>query len=134
MALPEVRLMPSIRIRTHDPESVSSFTSKLADCGFDVEFAAPGQRVRGEVDLEITVNYTKESSANRRQARKVAAAGRPAAHPPVEWTTPYHVDAPELQDEINGDRSRRNDFAEDRDLARILAGGSNRGEMFVIGI
>ncbi len=125
--------MPSVRIRTHDPESVSFFTAKLADCGFDVEFATPGQRVRGAVDLEITVNYAKESAAARR-TRKSGTTGRPEIQSRVEWTTPYHVDAPDLADEIGTGPTRKNNVEEDRDLARILAGGSKRGDMFVIGI
>lgn len=125
--------MPTVRIRTHDPDAVSFFTAKLADCGFDVEFASPGQKVRGEVDLEITINYTRKAAAARRNTRTVAQAGR-AAQARVEWTTPYHAEAPELADELAADRNRLNDASQDRDLARILAGQSQRGEMFVIGI
>lgn len=120
--------MPTVRIRTHDPESVSFFTSKLADSGFDVEFAAPGQRVRGEVDLEITVNYSKKSQAGRKQLRNASAT--PAAR--IEWTTPYHVDAPELEDELRSEAGKR-DVSRDRALARILTGASNHDDMFVVG-
>jgi len=127
--------MPTVRIRTHDPDAVSFFTAKLADCGFDVEFAAPGQRVRGDVDLEITVNYTSKSSAARKNTRNSVPLIRPSApERRIEWTTPYHAEAPELADEFPNSRGGRSDVSKDRELARILAGGPKRGEMFVIGI
>jgi hypothetical protein len=126
--------MPTVRIRTHDPDAVSFFTAKLADCGFDVEFAAPGQRVRGDVDLEITVNYTRKSPAARKEARNSAPAIRPSVtQDRVEWTTPYHAEAPDLADEFLTGHVAQND-SRDRELARILAAGPRRGEMFVIGM
>jgi hypothetical protein len=126
--------MPTVRIRTHDPDTVSFFASKLVDCGFDVEFAAPGQRVRGDVDLEITVDFTKKSSTARRDTRYSAPPNRPPLpQSRVEWTTPYHVEAPDLSDEFVTGRGAPND-SKDRELARILAAGPRRGEMFVIGV
>jgi hypothetical protein len=124
--------MPTVRIRTHDPDAVSFFTAKLADCGFDVEFAIPGQRVRGDVDIEITVNYTKKPSAARQGTRSSAPPNRPSQNR-VEWTTPYHAEAPDLVDELLTGRVAQND-SKDRELARILAAGPRTGEMFVIGI
>ena len=118
--------MPTVRIRTHDPDAVSFFTAKLADCGFDVEFAAPGQRVRGDVDLEITVNYTSKSSAARKNTRNSVPLIRPSApERRIEWTTPYHAEAPELADEFPNSRGGRSDVSKDRELARILAGGTD---------
>ena len=126
--------MPTVRIRTHDPDAVLFFTAKLADCGFDVEFAAPGQRVRGDVDLEITVNFTKKSSPSNRDVRVPAAPNRSSLKQNrVEWTTPYHAEAPDLADEFLSRGVAQSD-SKDRELARILAGGPKRGDMFVIGI
>jgi hypothetical protein len=126
--------MPTVRIRTHDPDAVSSFAAKLADCGFDVEFASPGQRVRGDVDLEITVDFAKKSFPTRQGAQNSALPNRPPQpRNRVEWTTPYHAEAPDLADEFLTSRVAQND-SKDRELARILAAGPRRGEMFVIGI
>lgn len=115
--------MPIARIRTSDPEAISFLAAKLADSGFQVLFAVPGEKLSDDVDLDITVTRSKRSP-------EALDNGIAVTSPEVagEWTTPYHVEAPEISETGDpGDECTNLDIPwNDRELARILATGSKR--------
>ena len=115
--------MPIARIRTSDPEAISFLAAKLAESGFQVQFAVPGERVSGDVDLDITVSSPKKSI--KALGKNLVAVPSPAVG---AWTTPYHVEAPEISDTGElGDECTNLDIPwNDRELARILATGTQR--------
>jgi hypothetical protein len=125
--------MPTVRIQTLDPEAVRFLTKKLVESGFVVRFAAPGEKASDDVDLELSVVYAKKSPRSLQPARRTAIAPSPQSQTRQTWTTPYHVDAPELGDESSTgilhfdaqdhDESAPSDL---RQLARIIAGGGKR--------
>ncbi len=127
--------MPIARIRTSDPEAISFLAAKLAESGFQVQFAHPGERLAGEVDLEITVN--RSNKVPLAPKRSLVPSNEAMSSNGVEnWTTPYHVEAPEISDAPEpSDECEGLDIPwNDRELARILATGSKgvRVESLVI--
>jgi hypothetical protein len=55
--------MPIARIRTFDPEAISFLAAKLAACGYQLQFAAPGEDQLEDADLEITVTRMDSATA-----------------------------------------------------------------------
>ena len=118
--------MPIARIRTFDIEAISFLAAKLAESGFEVQFAVPGESLSGEVDLEITVDTLKKPAEDC--VRNLAASAAVSADSAGTWTTPYHVEAPAISENTElGDEFKGLDIPwNDRELARILTTGSNR--------
>lgn len=125
--------MPIARIRTSDPEAISFLAAKLADSGFQVQFARPGESLSGEVDLEITVNRIRKGADFLERDLVVSTADADVLG---AWTTPYHAEARVIPETAEpGDESEGLDIPwNDRELARILATGSSRVHIPLIAV